>query len=146
MTLCPTCHREFDDTQYPCFIFFPSNLQFFIDFERQDFERRCRWAKNGYERTACVYPSAEQYQTGASDLYERIILQNYLPRLGNETSDMIGALQSKSWHRSPMAALMRAFLILGSPVLGGAIKREQRVFIAGITRSFLASGSNAAAS
>jgi len=42
---------------------------------------------------------------------------------------MIGALQPKSWHGSPMAALMRTFLILGSPVLGGAIKREQRALL-----------------
>jgi len=128
IALCPTCHREFDDTQCPGFIFFPSNLQFFIDFELQDFERRRRWAKDGYESPVRICPSAEQYQTGSSNLYERIILQNYLPRLGHETSDIVDELQPKPWHGSPMAALMRAFLILGSPVLG-AITQDQRALL-----------------
>jgi hypothetical protein len=127
--LCPTCHREFDATQCPGFIFFPSNLQFFIDFERQDFERRCRWARDGNESPARICPSAEQYHTGASELYERIVLQNYFPRLGNEASNMTGALQPRSWHGSPMAALMRTFLILGSPVIGGVITQKQRALL-----------------
>lgn len=129
VTLCPTCHREFDDTQCPGFIFFPSNLQFFIDFERQDYERRGRWTTDGYDTPTRVCPSAEQYETGPSHLYNRIVLQNYLPRLGSETSDMIGSLPPRSWHGSPMAALMRAFLILGSPVLAGAIPPEQRALL-----------------
>lgn len=129
VTLCPTCHREFDDTQCPGFIFFPSDLQFFIDFERQDYERRGRWARNGYDTPTRVCPSAGQYETGRSPLYNRIVLQNYLPRLGSETSDMTGLLPPRSWHGSPMAALMRAFLILGSPVLAGAIPQEQRALL-----------------
>lgn len=58
--------------------------------------------------------------------YERIILQDYFPRLGHQASDITGALQPpRSWHGSPMAALMRTFLILGSPVVGRAITKEQ---------------------
>jgi hypothetical protein len=124
VTLCSTCHREFDDTQCLGFIFFPLNLQFFIDFKWKDYERRARWAKDGFESPIRVCPLAEQYQTGPSHLYNRIILQNYLPRLGNNTSDIIGSLQSKSWHGSSMATL-----ILGSLVLGVIIPQEQRALL-----------------
>ncbi|PKY06594.1 hypothetical protein P168DRAFT_115733 [Aspergillus campestris IBT 28561] len=38
--LCATCHLEFDRAHDPGFVFFPSDLQYFIDFELRDRERR----------------------------------------------------------------------------------------------------------
>ncbi|KAF1992877.1 hypothetical protein P154DRAFT_128814 [Amniculicola lignicola CBS 123094] len=60
ITRCPTGHREFDDTQNPPFIFSPLNLQSFIDFKRQDFQRPCKWAEDRDETPARVCPSAKQ--------------------------------------------------------------------------------------
>ena len=33
IALCAGCHRKFDNAVDPGFVFFPTDLQFFIDFE-----------------------------------------------------------------------------------------------------------------
>ncbi|XTI92970.1 hypothetical protein V2W45_1498199 [Cenococcum geophilum] len=38
--LYPTCHRNFNDINRPDLFFIPSDLQYFIDFERADYARR----------------------------------------------------------------------------------------------------------
>jgi hypothetical protein len=38
--LCPTCHIAFDDIGNPGWTFFPSDLDFFIEFEQRDRELR----------------------------------------------------------------------------------------------------------
>ena len=38
--LCPTCHANFDDSNDPGLMFFPTYLDFFFEAERADFERR----------------------------------------------------------------------------------------------------------
>ncbi|KIV98883.1 uncharacterized protein PV09_09373 [Verruconis gallopava] len=84
--LCPTCNREFDNTQCPGFIFFTSNLQFFIDFERQDYERRSNWARDGYDTPTRACPSAEQYESDAikrSDEQQPAESDKLAPRLAD---------------------------------------------------------------
>ncbi|KAJ9634076.1 hypothetical protein H2199_009107 [Coniosporium tulheliwenetii] len=132
--LCATCHDNFDDINSPGFIFFPSDLQFFIDFEEQDFQRREREARMGRLVPARICPTAQAYKDhqvdmGAVDddacggLYQRYMLHDYLstilPRDPNAT------LPLKSWHGAPMASLRRTFQIHGDP-LSGAILVDQR--------------------
>lgn len=38
--LCPLCHRQFDKAEDPGFVFFPSDLNFFIEFELRDKDQR----------------------------------------------------------------------------------------------------------
>jgi len=52
---------------------------------------------------------------------------------------MISVISSKAWHGSPMATLMRAFLILDSPILGGAIPVEQRALLRNLQDLYLRS-------
>ncbi|KAK4994801.1 hypothetical protein LTR66_005242 [Elasticomyces elasticus] len=132
--LCATCHDNFDDINSPGFIFFPSDLQFFIDFEEQDFQRRAREARMGRLVPARICPTAQAYNDHQIDmrvvtdntcggLYQRYMLHDYLstilPRDPNTT------LALKSWHGAPMASLRRTFQIYGDP-LSGAIPVDQR--------------------
>ncbi|KAL1962321.1 hypothetical protein VTN77DRAFT_9812 [Rasamsonia byssochlamydoides] len=40
IALCPLCHRNFDQTLDPGFIFVPSDIAYFISFEEQDYEKK----------------------------------------------------------------------------------------------------------
>lgn len=66
-----------------------------------------------------------EYYTGASELYERIILRNCLI----ESINIYRRYNRDHVTDHQMAALMRAFLILGNPVIGGAITQEQRALL-----------------
>ena len=45
--LCPPCHGQFDCHIDPGLVFIPTDLQYFIDFELNDKERRKRAAEEG---------------------------------------------------------------------------------------------------
>lgn len=132
--LCPTCHRNFDDLNKPGSIFLPSDLQYFIDYEIADFARRDLRAKDTgtIPRRTCPDPQAyyeHQIRTGVVEqedgawggLYFRYTLYDYFPNLGQSSSWIPGRgpfQEPEAWHGAPMAAIWRAFLILGNPLCG----------------------------
>ena len=126
--LCTLCHPQFDDLQCPGIIFFPHNLRFFIDSELRDYERRLERAQTGYSVPRRRCPTAEEYldnqintaavpEDAIGGLYDRYNLRDFLPRFGR-VSDYIPVLEPKQWHGSPMATIMRVFLIHRSVVAG----------------------------
>ncbi|QKX60439.1 uncharacterized protein TRUGW13939_07584 [Talaromyces rugulosus] len=120
IALCPTCYRNFDNTADPGFIFFPTDLQFFIDFEINDQDRRRNDA--GLRRRV---PTAEDYKahqlrtnTIPSDakggLYRCVFLKNFV--LGGRFPAIMPDLcKHRTWHGNPIASLRRAFAVLGTP-------------------------------
>jgi hypothetical protein len=103
----------------PCFVFFPTDLRFFIDFELSDEIQR-------ENTTTRQVPSAEAYKThqvmnktissnAKGGLYTRVYLKNFFLG-GLLPEDTLRELSSdKQWHGNPIASLRRAFAILGSP-------------------------------
>ncbi|TID21234.1 hypothetical protein E6O75_ATG04629 [Venturia nashicola] len=137
IALCPLCHVNFDDISAPGFVFFPADLQYFINFERSDYMRREAGAARG-TRLKRVCPNAIDYKqhqvdSGEADedtiggLYQRYILKDYMSPLLWSQSDGPQEYQfsNKPWHGAPMAALRRAFQIHGDP-LSRAIPAFQR--------------------
>ena len=121
--LCPTCHRAFNDILNPGFVFAPSDIHYFIDFERRDQRRRKRWARQKGEVPQRLCPTAAQYRShqikvGIIDeqtkggLYARYMLRTYLTP---GTGPFPGPV---AWCGAPSAALRRAFI-----PLGGALRR-----------------------
>ncbi|KAJ9303618.1 hypothetical protein DTO217A2_6889 [Paecilomyces variotii] len=134
--LCPSCHVEFDRSIDPGYVFFPSDLKFFIDFELEDRERRETAAANGNPVKRQV-PGAIQYRKYQQDkglvssdaiggLYRRVFLKNFL--LDGRYPDVLRDCSTpKEWHGNPIASIRRAFAALGSPriyVLGSEIRKE----------------------
>jgi len=61
MALCPLCHRNFDQAYDPDFVFVPTDLAYFIDFENEDYEKRSRLAREGIAmKRTC--PTSEMYK------------------------------------------------------------------------------------
>lgn len=123
--LCPTCHGQFDCHIDPGFIFVPTDLQFFIDYELSDKERRAREAERGSPVQRQV-PDADQYKahqvdTGIINLdatggqYRPVFLKHYLFVDRLPFSSVQSLLSTpREWHGEPMASLRRCFPILGS--------------------------------
>ena len=116
--LCPSCHAEFDNPTDPGFVFFPTDLDYFIDFELRDRQRR---QQGGIRKV----PSASDYKDhqireskvsslAPGGLYRRVFLKDYLLG-GLLTMDMFQLFASdKTWHGDPIASLRRAIGMLGS--------------------------------
>lgn len=136
--LCPLCHRNFDDINRPGFLFIPSDLQYFIDYERMDFDRRTIIATTTTSIPPRSCPTPKMYfehqllsgdiQQGAcGGKYVRYTLRDYFPKLGqNDWIPGRGPFQdAEPWHGAPSAALRRAFQVLGDPLVHG-IPEEDR--------------------
>lgn len=120
IALCPSCHAHFDKIIDPGFAFIPTDLDFFINFEIQDRERR-RQMQGARRRV----PDSEAYRLHQTDngtipvdapggYYTPIFLQNYFHG-GILSTSLLPLLSTpKAWHGEPLAALRRCFLLLGS--------------------------------
>ncbi len=124
VVLCPTCHRNFDDINYPGLLFLPTDLSFFIEYEKRDFDERSRIAAlQGVIRlrqtpTAQEYHDHLQQRDAISEdelggLYYRYTLRDYFP-IHMDTSFVPGLgpyTLPGLWHGAPMAALSSAFSV-----------------------------------
>ncbi|XHF97067.1 hypothetical protein AWENTII_000671 [Aspergillus wentii] len=121
VSLCPSCHRMFDRDIDPGFIFFPTDIDFFI---RRELQYREKVLSAG-----CLIPdrvpSAEEYarsqiQAGTvppgsqCGLYQRIFLEEYMtPVIPLPVNQVFS--QPVPWHGAPFGTFRRAFQALGSP-------------------------------
>lgn len=121
--LCPTCHAEFDRAHDPGFVFIPADLQYFIDFELKDSEKRKLAAREGNILIRQV-PTSIMYRDhllkqgiisdgATSGLYQPIFLKSYLLG-GRFPPEDFGFTEPKHWHGAPLATLRRGILALGS--------------------------------
>jgi hypothetical protein len=139
MELCPTCHTQFDLAGDPGFSFIPTDLQYFIQFELEDRERRRTAAAKGdiLQRevpTAAMYKAHQLMEgkissTAIGGQYTPVFLKRYL--LSNLPNDTLSSIFSqlsvpKEWHGSPISAIRRAIPILGSARLK-VISKETRL-------------------
>lgn len=122
--LCPSCHVEFDLAIDPGYIFFPTDLQFFINYELADRKRRHLLSAESGLLVKRQVPTAEDYkdhqiQNGSispedvGGLYSRVFLKDFLHD-GMFPAIIHTLTTPKCWHGNPMASLRRAIAALGS--------------------------------
>ncbi|KAL8918606.1 MAG: hypothetical protein Q9208_007250 [Pyrenodesmia sp. 3 TL-2023] len=117
LPLCKNCHAQYDKPRDPGWVFFPSDLQYFIEEEEKDVRRRKHsWKGNG--QVPCrIPPTAATYfedQQAKSKLlpeakagsYDAYIIKSFGPEGG---AFRVGYNITKAWHGDPMAALDKAF-------------------------------------
>ncbi|OJJ50364.1 hypothetical protein ASPZODRAFT_13448 [Penicilliopsis zonata CBS 506.65] len=117
VALCRNCHYKFDEASDPGLVFFPADLDYFIEFELQDRARRQRLRDKGRSprRRAPTDKDYRQHQvehgqiTADADggLYRIIYLETGIS--GTQ------AAITKSWNGAPMATLRRGIACLGTP-------------------------------
>lgn len=136
IVLCSSCHKHFDRTSETGWVFLPTHLHWFLDWEERDFEnRQTTFAQSG-RILARGYPTAQNYEdymrntgalSGADDpgrggLFDRYILASIFSPDAMETLHYKGLRipgkhprGPKRWHGCPMAAIYRGFVALGTP-------------------------------
>ncbi|KAI4120915.1 MAG: hypothetical protein LQ338_006679 [Usnochroma carphineum] len=112
--LCALCHPSFDNAELPAWVFVPSNLDFFINFERADFSRRQAEYKTSCDFPARRCPPVEDYLEDSGGLYDAYMLRKH----GNQYSNWHPGrstylAHSKAWHGDPMIAIFKGFKALG---------------------------------
>ncbi|PGG95230.1 hypothetical protein AJ79_10171 [Helicocarpus griseus UAMH5409] len=113
--LCPTCHNQFDLVTNPGFLFIPTDLQYFIQFELKDRERR---------RTDREQRIMSKREVPTRDLYR--VYQHYFHRNRLPFDVLPYFSQPKQWHGAPLATFRRAFPVLGGARLN-ALSRQTRL-------------------
>ncbi|KAL8945466.1 MAG: hypothetical protein Q9211_000017 [Gyalolechia sp. 1 TL-2023] len=124
MPLCPACHKAFDNDANPGWVFFPQDLEFFIEFEKRDYARRLEEQRTKGALPSRQCPSSAAYREHqkniirAADhggLYNAVMLYNYQsPDLAYRPGPSPYLQQPKSWHGDPMAAIDTARRGLGA--------------------------------
>ncbi|KAK6523126.1 hypothetical protein TWF694_006021 [Orbilia ellipsospora] len=128
--LCKRCHAHFDK-QHPLFIILPVDLEWFLDFERADFQQREECLRQGIDRRRLV-PTAEMYRAHLASkkpdtlrnrpdydldlecpggVYEVHLRGDFLtsPRERKRGArEIIGYYTTKIWHGSPTSMLLHA--------------------------------------
>jgi hypothetical protein len=120
-----TCHTNFDHVYSPSFFFLLTDLNYFLNYERQDRKRRRKLGRRTGTIPARICSTAETYQAhqmhegieGAQlgGLYTRIVIYDFLPQYPGRASFQPGPSeydQSKSWTGLPIASLQHAVLML----------------------------------
>ncbi|KAL8933549.1 MAG: hypothetical protein Q9216_006318 [Gyalolechia sp. 2 TL-2023] len=123
IALCPTCHVLFDAHDFPGWVFLPTDLQYFVDFEKQDFERREKHYNESGKWPVRLVPSARDYSQHQADLLPQEDIGGIYRRLffhSRSSTDRVGLrgesteFPLKQWHGCPLAAIHRTFHSLGS--------------------------------
>lgn len=104
----------YDDIRNPGFVFFPTDLQYFIDYEHDDAIARVTSKRPRHVPSSLDYRQ-HQETNGAitfgrkGGLFRRVILnkQEFEQREGDIEPD-------RTWHGEPIYAIRRAMMVLGS--------------------------------
>ncbi len=126
--LCPLCHDAFDESSSPGFVFIPTDIQYFLDFEHRDYQRRRRVHKSSGELLLRVSPSATDYlqhqsqdglieERACGGLYTCYVLRHYMgKKLGHPEIDHGKSpyMDDKPWQGDPNTALSKAFRVVGA--------------------------------
>ncbi|KAK6330106.1 hypothetical protein TWF718_003534 [Orbilia javanica] len=151
--LCVACHDPFD-AKPPGFIVLPIDLNWFLDFERADFNDRRQLLREGKSRPRIV-PTGQMYRAhlekegrlaafpspgekgvnrsvipechDEGGLYEVYMRTDHLSNHW-EDRELVGLfLQGKTWHGSPTALILHAARVLGYPSRGQAWVDEEKL-------------------
>ncbi|KAL8915978.1 MAG: hypothetical protein Q9208_008762 [Pyrenodesmia sp. 3 TL-2023] len=131
MRLCVTCHHALDDVELPGWVFVPTDLDFFLDAEREDFVRRRRELNaTGHFPIRQCPPVGDYVEYCGS--YDAYMLRQYGPPTNNWRPGRSTYLPtSKHWHGDPMIALFKAFNALANEDLFPPKLRELNLLYRG---------------
>ena len=128
MPLCPLCHDALDEISSPGWVFIPTDLQYFLDFEHKDYDRRREIYNSTGVLPIRVSPEAAQYLQHQSEnglveegacggLYACYMLRHYMAKMPGYPEIEVGKspyTDEKPWHGDPNTALSKAFKAVGA--------------------------------
>jgi len=118
ISLCPTCHVNFDAYHDPGFVILPSNLQYFIDFEVANYSQREASALRGVAEPRTTPSAADYlaYQIQQREIDTRAKSGSYLAIVFHDYSPFLplGKLTAKEWPGHPLTMIRRGLIALGT--------------------------------
>lgn len=123
--LCTLCHPAFDDHLNPVWVFYPSDLNYFIQFELAD--RKYRMAHSRPRRVPNFAAYLRHQKNTTHDVPENAEFPLYVRHvLKPEDSITVRQIHGKKgWHGHPIAAIRSAWRALGA-LRGNRIPSEDR--------------------
>ncbi|KAK0263127.1 hypothetical protein LTR35_017607 [Friedmanniomyces endolithicus] len=119
--LCSSCHTAFDDPYDPGLVFFPEDLQWFLDYEERERAGRRQHRTLGVPLRKRK-PSADEYVEHNGGKYNVYTMTTFM---GPEAPRKPGVdVPVKVWKGAPMASLRRAFMVLGNPLCAQHLPRD----------------------
>lgn len=137
IVLCASCHNRFDRTSNTGWVFLPTYLDWFIEWEERDFANRKEILEQTGREIERTYPSEQDYENHLRAIgilldpddgmcrggfYNSYILEDMFPPLMMTALEQKGMVipgifpgGPKPWHGSPMAAINRGFVVTGAP-------------------------------
>lgn len=127
--VCPTCHANFDTMVDPVFILIPTDINYFIEFEGNDRDRRQRTREVHGKTPQGEFPTTAQYKEhqtaqglvppdAVRGLYQPVFLKSFL-HSGLLPFDIEQYFtHPRPCHGAPSASLRRAMHVLGGARLG----------------------------
>lgn len=134
---CGSCHNFYDRTSNTGWVFLPTRIDFFVQWEEKDFSSREQILEQSGRESERRYPNEQDYEdfmrtTGdISDpddgicrggLYHRYILEDMFAPIMTEALKEQGMIVPgifpggpKRWYGAPMAAINRGFVVMGAP-------------------------------
>jgi hypothetical protein len=113
ITLCPTCYALFN-LSLPALIIIPTDLNLFLQWERDDYDKRCQAARNGEEVPPRSVPTEPDY----NGMYRAYPL--------NSTAYPGRVFPEKAWSGSPPAMILKSSLGLSQPVIDHGSNPNER--------------------
>ncbi|KAM5474588.1 hypothetical protein MauCBS54593_002164 [Microsporum audouinii] len=117
IALCPLCHVNFDNYPDPSLAIIPTDLDYFITFEQEDYSRRVQAANEGvkiprhsptsYDYLTHQISTAAVSTDSAGGLYRPIFLREYAPWVSQ-------CNQEKPWHGDPILMICRGISATGT--------------------------------
>ncbi|KAK6505866.1 hypothetical protein TWF481_007756 [Arthrobotrys musiformis] len=128
VTLCRNCHCVYD-CQQPRWIILPTNLQYFIDHETDDYESRIKAASEGLVKPRSV-PTAVQYATASpANLYMPYFFEeSVMPRMDPKDAE---TRFPRAYGGAPTTMILKAGLGINQPKIKGP-KSSSLPFVPGI--------------
>lgn len=112
--LCVICHKNLDKVEAPTWVFIPSDLDFFIEAEEADYQRRLNEYRTSGDYPLRICPGIEDFRELCGGMYDAYMLREYEGQGNWRPGRSTYLPQSKQWHGDPMITLQKGFLALGS--------------------------------
>lgn len=123
LLLCVLCHRAFDLPLNPGWVFFPADLDFFINFELEDRVSRIASPRPRQFPDSATYLEHQKTMQTVSEDAEQPTYVRYT--LSPEVMRSFVVDGEKGWHGHPFAAIRNSWRVLGA-IRGNVVPLECR--------------------
>lgn len=117
MCLCVLCHSGLDDHESPAWVFVPTNIEYFIQAEKDDYIRRMAILEKTGDFPKRIPPTPKGYIKDCGGWYDLYMLRQHGPQDSTWVRGRSAYQPTpKVWHGDPMLAIFKGINAFGRAV------------------------------